>query len=89
MLFAQGLREASAISSANLRVAAYESLTNSALELADPREGGRAILDILAHLSLVDTSITVARDASEYVAKTLLKIMEKIGMEEAVEVMER
>ncbi len=88
-MFVQGLREASAISSASLRVAAYESLTNSALELVDPREGGRAILGILDHLSLVDTSITVARDVSEYVAKALLGIMEKIGAEEAVEVMER
>ncbi len=88
-MLAQGLREASAISSASLRVAAYESLTDAALELEDPRQGGRAILSILSHLSFEDTNITVARDASEYVVRALLRIVEKIGTEEAVEVMKR
>ncbi len=88
-MIAQGLREASALSTASLRVSAYESLTDAALELAEPREGCRAILCILSHLSSEDPDIMVARDVSEYVARALLRIVEKIGTEEAVEVMKR
>ncbi len=88
-MLAQRLREASAISSTSLRTAAYESLTDAALELEDPKEGGRAILGILSHLSFEDTNFTMARDASEYVVRALLRIAEKIGTAEAVELMKR